>query len=236
MALKSGKIGHYTFEDLPASFPDNLVDLTAPGAFVAAFIFKATDYSEMEWSKNPMPAIERVMQSEGMNGMEAIMLMSDTNFKWARRVDQVESFMSSLSVANIGDYNEVQMSDSQKDAALEAPCGGQVPGKKDHINPSHYKSMFVITNTDGTLVDEIQWVEQLQYKKPWRDNMKLFCSAVIDLCGDKYLARLGMKDDERQEMEKSLWYHKFATAIAVNGYKAVRIKDIDAILAGHVAK
>lgn len=235
LALANGGIGNLTIDDLPGIFPDNLVDLTRPGNFVASFIFKNTDYTEMEWSRNPMPAIERVIRSESMNGIEAIMLMSNTTFVWARTADQVESFMSSLEVPNKGDYNEVTMSGS-RETQLEAPCDGEIPGKKDHINPSHYKSMFVITNTDGTLIDEIQWIEQLQFKKPWRDNMKMFCSAVIDLCSEKYLARLGMKDDERQEMEKSLWYHKFATAIAINGYKAVRIKDIDAILAGHVAK
>ena len=103
---------------------------------------------------------------------------------------------------------------------------------KDHINPSHYKSLLVITKTDGTAVDTLQWLEHLQYKPFWRNNMKAFVHAVMDMCCDKYLSRMGMKDDDTQEMLKSLWYHRFATAVMVNGYQPIRVADIESLLEG----
>lgn len=102
--------------------------------------------------------------------------------------------------------------------------------QNDAVNPAHYKSLFVITDTDGEYIDTLQWIEHLQYKPFWRNNMQAFVHAVRDMCGDKYLARMGMKDDELQEMEKSLWYMKFAAAIMKNKYNPVRIRDIDRIL------
>jgi len=102
---------------------------------------------------------------------------------------------------------------------------------KDAINPSHYKQLLIIKDGDGNVTDTIQWLEHLQYKPFWRQNMRAFVQAVMDMCCDKYLSRMGMKDDELQEMEKSLWYHKFATAIMTNNYEPVRVADVETILA-----
>ena len=102
--------------------------------------------------------------------------------------------------------------------------------KKDAINPAHYKSLLEIKSSDGTVTDVIQWLEHLQYKPFWRNNMRAFVHAVRDLCADKYLSRMGMKDDETQEMEKALWYFKFATAVMKNNYQPVRVDDIERIL------
>lgn len=123
---------------------------------------------------------------------------------------------------------EYQMADYSK----ATPEAGEVSG--DAINPSHYKQLLVITDTNGKYIDTLQWLEHLQYKPFWRNNMHAFVHAVLDLCADKYLSRMGMKDDETQEMEKALWYFKFATAIMKNGYKPVRVNDIDRILDGTV--
>lgn len=103
-------------------------------------------------------------------------------------------------------------------------------GKTDAINPSHYKQLLVITDTAGNHIDTLQWLEHLQYKPFWRNNMQAFVHAVRDMCGDKYLSRMGMKDEETQEMEKSLWYYKFATAVMKNNYKPIRVKDIESLL------
>ena len=130
----------------------------------------------------------------------------------------------------IDSYEDLQK--IMADYSKATPEAGEVSG--DAINPSHYKQLLVITNTDGKYIDTLQWLEHLQYKPFWRNNMHAFVHAVRDLCADKYLARMGMKDDETQEMEKALWYFKFATAIMKNGYKPVRVNDIDHILAGTV--
>ena len=114
--------------------------------------------------------------------------------------------------------------------ALAEPEAGEVSG--DAINPSHYKQLLVITDTAGNHIDTLQWLEHLQYKPYWRNNMKALVHAVRDMCADKYLSRMGMKDDETQEMEKALWYYKFATAVMKNGYKPIRVADIEMLLSG----
>lgn len=106
------------------------------------------------------------------------------------------------------------------------------PDKTDAINPSHYKELLITRDSHGNVVDTVQWLEHLQYKPFWRNNMRAFVQAVMDMCCDKYLSRMGMKDDELQEMEKSLWYHNFAAAIMKNSYKPVRVKDVAEILSG----
>ena len=108
----------------------------------------------------------------------------------------------------------------------------KVAQKRDAINPEHYKSHLLIVDKNGDIRDSIQWAEKNQYKKFWRENMRAYVQALLDLCADKYLSRLGQKDDEVQEMEKAIWYLKFATAIAKNGYKPVRVSEVDVILAG----
>ena len=65
---------------------------------------------------------------------------------------------------------------------------------RDAINPSHYKQLLIITESNGQHVDTLQWLEHLQYKPFWRNNMRAFVAAVMDLCADKYLSRMGMKD------------------------------------------
>ena len=136
------------------------------------------------------------------------------------------AFSDGLQIDIVHDYEAfVQMVEDHKEESFLIP-----EPEKDHINPSHYKSLLVITKTDGTEVDTLQWLEHLQYKPFWRNNMHAFVHAVMDLCSDKYLSRMGMKDDETQEMLKSLWYHKFATAVMVNGYKPIRVVDIERLL------
>ena len=46
----------------------------------------------------------------------------------------------------------------------------------------------------------------------------------------KYQDRLGKKDDEVQELKKSLWYLGFWIAYKINGNKPIRVKDIPRLL------
>jgi len=91
--------------------------------------------------------------------------------------------------------------------------------QKDAINPSHYQG-FVM---------DLQWLETMQY---------VYESRGIDLCAAlelqvrKYLDRLGKKDDELQELKKSLWYLKFLIAFKINNCKPIRVRDIDKIIGG----
>jgi hypothetical protein len=99
------------------------------------------------------------------------------------------------------------------------------------VNPAHYKDFMFITDTEGNHTDSLQWLEHTQMKPYYRENPKAFVQAVL-LQSDKYISRLGKKDDETQEMEKALWYLKFATAFMKNGCKPIRVNDVDKILSG----
>jgi len=130
------------------------------------------------------------------------------------------------------EYKQIYFGENE--VANYAAATDEAP-KKDAVNPAHYKRLLEIQDKHNTVTDVIQWLEHLQYKPFWRNNMQAFVHAVRDMCADKYLSRMGMKDDETQEMEKALWYFKFATAVMKNGYKPVRVDEIERILAGNKA-
>jgi hypothetical protein len=100
--------------------------------------------------------------------------------------------------------------------------------KKDAINPDHYKSYMVVDTGEDAIVT-LQWMEAQQYKPYWRANPRAFVQAVL-LQADKYLSRMGKKDDETQEMLKALWYTKFAAAFMKNGLSPIWIEEIDTTL------
>lgn len=94
--------------------------------------------------------------------------------------------------------------------------------EKDHINPTHYQAYI------KTEIEELQWLEAMQYLPHYRDP-KAFLAAV-ELQVRKYLDRSGGKDEELQETKKAMWYLRFMTAYMANGYKPIRVKDIDKLL------
>jgi hypothetical protein len=85
------------------------------------------------------------------------------------------------------------------------------------VNPSHYKEYL----------PELEWLEAMQY----RYSGECFVAAV-DLQIRKYMDREGKKDAVVQESLKALWYMRFKTAFMKNGYKPIRVKDIEVILRG----
>jgi len=91
-----------------------------------------------------------------------------------------------------------------------------------HVDPAHYQG-YVCTEKEC-----LQWLETMQYLPRFR-NPETFCGAV-EIQIRKYLDRNGGKDGELQEFSKALWYMKFITAYMKNGYKPIRVKDIDSIL------
>lgn len=100
---------------------------------------------------------------------------------------------------------------------------------------AHYQAFFAIETDeigeDGELVPtELQWLETACRKEPFRTNPDMFKGAVL-LQVQKYQDRLGQKDEELQELTKSLWYLKFLTAWVKNGYQPILVRDIDDILA-----
>lgn len=102
--------------------------------------------------------------------------------------------------------------------------------KKDAINPAHYKDYLLVT-LGGEFVAKLQWMETQQFKPFFRLFPEAFVHAVL-MQSDKYLSRMGQKDDETQEIQKALWYLKFAAAFKKNGNQPIRIDDIDTILNG----
>ena len=95
---------------------------------------------------------------------------------------------------------------------------------KDAINPSHYASYF----GDNEVIKNMQWLEAIQYLKQYR-NPDIF-KAAVELQARKYIDRLGGKDDEVQEIKKSIWYLKFLAAYIANGNKPIKVKDIQKLL------
>ena len=95
---------------------------------------------------------------------------------------------------------------------------------KDAINPSHYASYF----GDNDTIKEMQWLEAIQYLKQYR-NPDIF-KAAVELQARKYIDRLGGKDNEVQEIKKSIWYLKFLAAYIANGNKPIRVADIQKLL------
>ena len=82
----------------------------------------------------------------------------------------------------------------------------------DHISPKHYKDYC----------DGLEWIETQQY------TSKDFQAAIL-MQIDKYLARLGGKDEELQELRKAKWYLDFLVAWKMEG-KPIRTKDVEDIL------
>lgn len=95
---------------------------------------------------------------------------------------------------------------------------------KDAINPSHYASYF----GDNDTIKEMQWLEAIQYLKQYR-NPDIF-KAAVELQARKYIDRLGGKDNEVQEIKKSIWYLKFLAAYIANGNKPIRVEAIKKLL------
>lgn len=96
---------------------------------------------------------------------------------------------------------------------------------KDHINPSHYQGYF---GGIDDIIPELQWLETKQYQNHWKDPEK-FKAAVL-LQADKYLSRLGGKDEAVQEIKKGIWYLRFLAAYIANDCKPIRVVDIPRLL------
>jgi len=84
---------------------------------------------------------------------------------------------------------------------------------KDPVNPSHYQR-FVM---------DLQWIETKQYTS-------MNFEAAIQLQVEKYLDRLGKKDEEIQELKKAFWYLGFWIAYKINDKKPIKVKDIPELL------
>jgi len=125
-------------------------------------------------------------------------------------MDELEKYLGNLEMA----ANNVQ--EMKSEGTMQANYDAQG-------NANHYKGYLV-----GEGID-LQWLETQQLKPYWRANPKAFYHAVM-LMADRYQSRLGLKDDETQEIVKFCWYTKFATAFAKNGYKPIKVADVDVIL------
>ena len=112
-----------------------------------------------------------------------------------------------------------QINEAREDVGL--------PPLKDHINPSHYQAYFSMSTSSYSKI-ELQWLEAAQYRQHWRDPEKF--KAAVMLQADKYLSRLGGKDEAVQELKKAIWYLEFLAAFIANGDKPIRVTDIPKLL------
>lgn len=105
---------------------------------------------------------------------------------------------------------------------------------KTPVNPKHYQS-YMQKTSDGVIKDyefeTLQWLESIQYKTHYQ-NQEYFRAAIL-LQADKYLSRLGGKDDDVQEIMKAIWYLKFLAAYIKN-QGPIRVVDIKEILGDEV--
>lgn len=104
----------------------------------------------------------------------------------------------------------------------ELKLNPEIRSLADQVDPPHYQG-YVTTEKES-----LQWLETMQYLPRYRDP-NTFCGAV-ELQIRKYMDRNGGKDEELQEFSKALWYMKFLTAYMKNGYKPVRVANIESIL------
>jgi hypothetical protein len=105
---------------------------------------------------------------------------------------------------------------------------------KTPVNPKHYQA-YMAKVSDGTIKDyefqTLQWLESIQYKNRYQDQFTFISSVLLQ--ADKYLSRLGGKDDDVQEIMKAIWYLKFAAAYIKNN-GPIRVVDIPQILGDEV--
>lgn len=88
----------------------------------------------------------------------------------------------------------------------------------DHIakavSPSHYKGY----------VDDYQWLDVMSRIPSMREPARF--KAAVELQVRKYLDRCGQKDEELQELKKSLFYLKYLVAYVENGNSPIVIEDV----------
>jgi len=81
------------------------------------------------------------------------------------------------------------------------------------VNPNHYRGML-----EG--MPDLGWLDIESRKEKYR-NPEVFLGAV-DLQENKYMERLGKKDDPLQERKKSLFYKVYAILYMENGCKPIK--------------
>ncbi|MDH5182286.1 MAG: DUF3310 domain-containing protein [Gammaproteobacteria bacterium] len=84
------------------------------------------------------------------------------------------------------------------------------------INPGHYQ---------GYIAD-MQWWETEQYLA--KDFQSVSLNQVR-----KYIARVGKKDDELQELLKAKWYLDFQIAKMINNNEPIRVADVQSLIASY---
>jgi hypothetical protein len=103
---------------------------------------------------------------------------------------------------------------------LEEPPFELVEEVKDHINPSHYQGFF---DWEGMVC--LQWLETMSgIMEPSRFE------GGLELMTRKYIDRRGGKDEEIQELKKSLWYLKYWIAYLANGKSVTRVQDVEELI------
>lgn len=72
--------------------------------------------------------------------------------------------------------------------------------------------------------DGLQWIDAVSRRPQFRDP-NVFKGAVL-LQIDKYLSRLGRKDNDLQELRKSLWYLTYLIEFIKNDNKPINVNNI----------
>lgn len=83
------------------------------------------------------------------------------------------------------------------------------------VRPTHYKDY----------IPGMQWIDAIQNRYSSREFI-----AAVDMQVDKYLARKGKKDEDIQELKKSLWYLRYLVAFQENHLEHVTSTEVDTIL------
>jgi len=155
---------------------------------------------------------------------------SDLEQEWSRRKD-AESEMTPLDKV-VQEIGRTHRSNEPWDPFNEKETEIHMVSSKDElrskkvdeaVDPSHYQNFLQLDDVGFPV--SLQWIE-VEFRKPqFRDNPQAIEGALLFQI-NKYLSRLGEKDDEIQELKKALWYLNYLIAFESNGRRPLLVKDM----------
>ena len=170
----------------------------------------------------------RVETLSGLLEIQAIHVSYPHFVKVFRGTAPTECIATLKSLTDLEEFQEARARGSLwvDDKKISLTLAGVPPVEKcsaalQAAKPSHHRGF----------VDEYQWLDVVSRKPQYRDPA-VFKGAVL-VQADKYLSRLGRKDDEAQELLKTIWYLVYTAKYINNGNKPLtpeQTASIDAVI------
>lgn len=138
------------------------------------------------------------------------------NSKLFTNQDALDAFFETLS-RNVWKPRVDSMYTAEKlewEPLVENHFDNVAPSINAAVDPKHYKDYIL----------DMQWIDAMSRIPTLRSPVGF--KAALELQIRKYLDRRGQKDNDLQELKKSLFYLKYLIAYIENGNKPVFVKDI----------